>query len=424
METNLIGGASNYGYLQKFRLYETRSNFYMIGRDKNRTLWRVLKIDRSEPSELIVLEDSTTYSESECYDLLRRIHEGNKSTGGLKFVTICYGIVGFIKFLGPHYMLLITKRRKIGAICGHTVYSITKSEMIPIPNSTVQSNMTNSKNENRYKKLLCTVDLTRDFFFSYSYHVMHSLQKNLSCNETGQVHYESMFVWNEFLTRGIRNNLKNTLWTVALVYGFFKQVKLSVSGKEFKLALIARRSRHYAGTRYLKRGVNEKGRVANDVETEQIMFEDVPEEQPVQISSVVQNRGSIPLFWSQETSRLNIKPDIILSRKDQNFEATKLHFENLVKRYGSPIIVLNLIKSREKKPRETILRSEFANAIRFINKSLPEENRLKFLHWDLHKHSRKKVCKLCIESNWDLLLSSHAKFSSSSKGLLNWSCGT
>lgn len=63
--------------------------------------------------------------------------------------------------------------------------------------------------------------------------------------------------------------------------------------------------------RYLKRGVNEKGRVANDVETEQIVFEDVPEGFPVQISSVVQNRGSIPLFWSQETSRLNIKPDII-----------------------------------------------------------------------------------------------------------------
>lgn len=63
--------------------------------------------------------------------------------------------------------------------------------------------------------------------------------------------------------------------------------------------------------RYLKRGVNEKGRVANDVETEQIVFEDVPEGCPVQISSVVQNRGSIPLFWSQETSRLNIKPDII-----------------------------------------------------------------------------------------------------------------
>ncbi|KAK9281149.1 hypothetical protein L1049_004043 [Liquidambar formosana] len=378
-------------YLQKFRLYETRSNFYMLGRDKNRTFWRVLKIDRLEPSELNILEDSTTYSENECCDLLKRIHEGNMPTGGLKFVTTCYGVVGFIKFLGPYYMLLITERRKIGAICGHSIYSITKSVMIPIPNSTVRSNMAFSKNENRYKRLLCTVDLTKDFFFSYSYHIMHSLQKNLCDNEAGQFLDETMFVWNEFLTRGIRNHLKNTLWTVALVYGFFKQVKLSISGRDFVLTLIARRSRHFAGTRYLKRGVNEKGRVANDVETEQIVFEDVPEGCPVQISSVVQNRGSIPLFWSQETSRLNIKPDIILSRKDHNYEATRLHFKNLVKRYGNPIIILNLIKTREKKPRESILRAEFANAIEFINKDLTEENRLRFLHWDLHKYSRNKA---------------------------------
>lgn len=130
--------------------------------------------------------------------------------------------------------------------------------------------------------------------------------------------------------------------------------------------------------RYLKRGVNEKGRVANDVETEQIVFEEAQDGNPVRISSVVQNRGSIPLFWSQETSRLNIKPDIIcmifflqhkiflsipfffcfvffffcadisylckVSAKDPNFEATRLHFENLGRRYGNPIIILNLIK--------------------------------------------------------------------------------
>lgn len=378
-------------YLQKFRLYETISNFYMVGRDKSRTFWKVLKIDRLEPSELIMYEDSAIYSEFECFDLLKRIHEGNKSTGGLKFVSTCYGIVGFVKFLGPYHMLLITKRRKIGLICGHAVYAITKSEMFPIPNSTVLSNMAYSKNENRYKKLLRTVDLTRDFFFSYSYHIMISLQKNLNNSESGLTLYDTMFVWNEFLTRGIRHQLKNTLWTVALVYGFFKQVTLSLSGRDFVLTLIARRSRHYAGTRYLKRGVNEKGRVANDVETEQIVLEDVPVGCPVQISAVVQNRGSIPLFWSQETSRLNIKPDIILSRKDMKFEATKRHFENLVKRYGNPVIILNLIKTREKRPRETILRAAFANAIEFINKDLSEENHLRFLHWDLNKHSRSKA---------------------------------
>ncbi|KAK7349334.1 hypothetical protein VNO77_06616 [Canavalia gladiata] len=376
-------------YMQKFRLYETRSKFYMIGRDKNRTFWRVLKIDRLEPSELNISDDSTVYSEIECCDLLRRIHEGNKSTGGLKFVTTCYGIIGFIKFLEPYYMLLITKRRKIGTICGHTIYAITKSEMVPIPHATVRSKMAYSKDENRYKKLLCSVDLRKDFFFSYSYNIMLSLQRNLSDHNTmGQSLYETLFVWNEFLTRGIRNSLQNTSWTVALVYGFFKQVKLSVSGNEFNLTIIARRSRHYAGTRYLKRGVNEKGRVANDVETEQIVFTDARDGCPMQISSVVQIRGSIPLFWSQEASRLNIKPDIILSTKDSNFEATRLHFENLVKRYGNPIIILNLIKTREKKPRETILRAEFANAVRSINKNLRGENHLRFLHWDLHRHSR------------------------------------
>jgi phosphatidylinositol 3,5-bisphosphate 5-phosphatase len=55
--------------------------------------------------------------------------------------------------------------------------------------------------------------------------------------------------------------------------------------------------------------VNEEGKVANDVETEQIVYEETFGQR--QISSVVQNRGSIPLLWSQETSKLNLKPDII-----------------------------------------------------------------------------------------------------------------
>ena len=138
----------------------------------------MLKIDRLESSELKIYEDSTIYREDECADLLKRLDEGNKKTGGLKLVTACYGIVGmlyvqdytlqkclyiyiyyllalcflsgFVKFLEPYYMLLITKRRKIGEICGHAIYAITKSEMIPISNPTVRTSMSYSKNENRY----------------------------------------------------------------------------------------------------------------------------------------------------------------------------------------------------------------------------------------------------------------------------------
>lgn len=71
-------------------------NFYMIGCSKNRSAWRVLKIDRSEPTELNITEDPTNYTETEYCDLLERIHDGNKSTGGLRFVYTCYGIVGML----------------------------------------------------------------------------------------------------------------------------------------------------------------------------------------------------------------------------------------------------------------------------------------------------------------------------------------
>ncbi|PPD88115.1 hypothetical protein GOBAR_DD14939 [Gossypium barbadense] len=35
----------------------------------------------------------------------------------------------FIKFLGPYYMLLITKRRQIGALFRHNVYAVSKKEL-------------------------------------------------------------------------------------------------------------------------------------------------------------------------------------------------------------------------------------------------------------------------------------------------------
>lgn len=46
-------------------------------------------------------------------------------------------------------MLLITKRKPIGAICGHTIYAISKSEILPLPNPAVLAEMVISKNENR-----------------------------------------------------------------------------------------------------------------------------------------------------------------------------------------------------------------------------------------------------------------------------------
>ena len=101
------------------------------------------------------------------------------------------------------------------------------------------------------------------------------------------------------------------------------------------MTVIARRSRHFAGTRYLKRGISDDGKVANDVEVEQII-EHVGDGR---ITSHVQNRGSIPVFWTQKTSATDPKPDIILAQSkgaenvplplDPFFFSTKILFEIL-----------------------------------------------------------------------------------------------
>lgn len=47
----------------------------------------------------------------------------------------------------------------------------------------------------------------------------------------------------------------------------------------------------------------------------------------------------------------------------------------------------------EKRPREMMLRREFANAVGYLNQILPEESQLKFIHWDFHKFAKRlSVC--------------------------------
>lgn len=86
---------------------------------------------------------------------------------------------------------------------------------------------------------------------------------------------------------------------------------MDVYGSSIELTLISRRSSYFAGTRYLKRGTNEQGYVANDVETEQIICEpNTGQRIDEHFSSFVQHRGSIPLFWSQDNTGGVPKPPI------------------------------------------------------------------------------------------------------------------
>lgn len=149
------------------------------------------------------------------------------------------------------------------------------------------------------------------------------------------------------------------------------------------LILIARRSRHYAGTRYLKRGINVHGKVANDVEVEQILqFENGAD---FKFTSYVQMRGSIPTFWAQETSLTMPKPPITLSRMDPDYLATQAHFADMMRRYSSPIIVLDLVKQHENRPRESLVGREFRQAIEIVNENIPAPYQVRYIALDHSK---------------------------------------
>lgn len=84
-------------------------------------------------------------------------------------------------------------------------------------------------------------------------------------------------------------------WLLYIIHGFIGQSSINVFGRAIYVTLIARRSSRYAGTRFLKRGANFQGDVANEVETEQMVHDSgVSSLSDGHFTSFVQMRGSIP----------------------------------------------------------------------------------------------------------------------------------
>lgn len=142
-----------------------------------------------------------------------------------------------------------------------------------------------------------------------------------------------------------------------------------------------------------------QGYVANDVETEQIVSESLTTSfhapgpklfASPNFTSYVQHRGSIPLYWTQDNTGVTPKPPIELNLVDPFYSAAALHFDNLFERYGAPVYVLNLVKARERTPRESKLLIEFTNAINYLNQFLPEGKKIFHKAWDMSRASKSR----------------------------------
>jgi hypothetical protein len=401
-------GENGINRMHKFSLYETNARFYLVGADIMEKQYRVLKIDRTAPpGHLSVFEDDILYNRREMHQLLNAIDDGNKGTGGMKLKCSTWGLLGFIRFTEAYYMLLITKRAQVAMLGGHYIYQVDGTEMIPLTTgATSRFQKDRNPEEARFLASLANLDLTRSFYFSYSYNITRSLQQNIihereALNqglENPKRDFQEMFVWNHFLLDPARDELKNVYdWCHPVIHGYIDQSSLDVFGRRIYITIIARRSRYFAGARFLKRGINDLGYVANDVESEQIVSEALTTSfhspgprlfsNPT-YTSYVQHRGSIPLYWTQDNTGVTPKPSIEMSLNDPFYSAAALHFDNLFERYGAPIYVLNLIKARERTPRESKLLYEYKYCIDYLNQSLPKDKKIIYEAFDMSRAAK------------------------------------
>ncbi|KAL8789287.1 MAG: hypothetical protein Q9213_001210 [Squamulea squamosa] len=396
--------------MHRFSLYETFNWFYLVGGDILDRRFRILKIDRTaDPGDLVVVEDDIVYTKKEMNQILNAVDDGNKASGGLKQKCSTWGVLGFIRFTAAYYMLVITKRTQVAMLGGHYVYQIDGTELIPLTTSSSRSKAERIPEEARSVSTLSNLDLSRSFYFSPTYDITRSLQLNMiqerealsqGLLRKSQDYHNGMFVWNQHLLGPASSAIRNTYdWCIPIIHGFVDQTNISIHARIVAVTVIARRSRLFAGARYLKRGANDLGYVANDVETEQIVSEvlttsfHAPGPQLYanpNFTSYVQHRGSIPLHWTQDNSGVTPKPDIELNLVDPFFSAAALHFDNLFERYGAPVYVLNLVKSRERIPRESILLQEYTNAIIYLNQFLPEDKKILYKAWDMSRASKSR----------------------------------
>ena len=120
-------------------------------------------------------------------------------------------------------------------------------------------------------------------------------------------------------------------YCVPVIHGCLFSRRCSINGKFFRWTIIARRSVFRAGVRYFRRGCDDAGHCANFVETEQIV------EYAGMLSSFVQTRGSIPLFWTQLPNGRDRKPDPQVETNRNHVEGYTRHFQEQKELYGEQV---------------------------------------------------------------------------------------
>ncbi|OXB82594.1 UNVERIFIED_CONTAM: hypothetical protein H355_005849 [Colinus virginianus] len=249
------------------------------------------------------------------------------------------------------------------------------------------------------------------FYYSLTYDLTNSVQRQSACEKTDLPLWRKVddrFFWNKHMIEDliITDNTEVDFWIMPIIQGFVQIEELVVNYSEssddeksspetppqestcvddihptFLVVLISRRSRHRAGMRYKRRGVDKNGNVANYVETEQLIHVHN------HTLSFVQTRGSVPVFWSQVGYRYNPRPRLDKS-ENETVSCFRAHFEEQLKNYKKQVII-NLV---DQTGREKIIGDAYLKQVLLYNNA-----NLTYVSFDFHEHWMCLAWKISID---------------------------
>ncbi|CAO1636460.1 unnamed protein product [Parajaminaea phylloscopi] len=319
------------------------------------------------------------------------------------------GILGLIPLHTTYFLVVITARSHVTTLLGSPIYMATDFRLFPISPKADKSLMKHPV-EKTLLELLKSHLYSAPFYFSHGWDLTSSLQRQAQVLQQAASQgkralapwekADERFFWNRYLSDPL---IKATTapqgpdlgrFILPCVFGFFSLKNATINGHDFLFGLIARRSRHRAGTRYFSRGIDAEGNVSNFNETEQFIILDPPGSRSGAIEgrlrfSYVQTRGSVPVYWA-EVNNLRYKPDLVVMEREETGAATAQHFKNQVEIYGDNYLV-NLVNQSGY---EKAVKDAYERAVNRL-----ENSRVHYTYYDFHHE-----CKgMKFEKVWNLV---------------------
>uniref|UniRef100_A0AAX7VJD6 phosphoinositide 5-phosphatase n=1 Tax=Astatotilapia calliptera TaxID=8154 RepID=A0AAX7VJD6_ASTCA len=273
-----------------------------------------------------------------------------------------YGILGVLRLnLGDsmlHSLVVVTGCSSVGKVQDSEVFRVTQTDFISLKND--------PGDEERIAEVRKVLN-SGHFYFAWS---STGVSMDLSLNAHRRIiedTTDNRFFWNQSLHLHLKHYGVNCDdWLLRLMCGGVEIRTIYAGHKQAKACIFSRLSSERAGTRFNVRGTNDDGQVANFVETEQVIFLDD------KVSSFIQIRGSISLFWEQPGIQVG-SHRVKLSRGfEANAPAFERHFTALRRLYGKQVII-NLLGSKEgehmlsKAFQSHLKASEHASAVKMVN---------------------------------------------------------